>query len=116
MITPTIKKRILPSSRLKKRYVAFEVISNSMLDAQNIQKAIKHTLAGFKANKDSNVAFIEKKFNESKKRGIVRIAPRYVSPLISILQAIKNIQDHKVTIQSIGMSGSLKKAYQKYIV
>ena len=54
-------------------------------------------------------------WNTNTQRGIIRINHKSVDEIKASLSLIKNIKNKKATIKSIGVSGILNKAKQKYL-
>ncbi|MFH0868225.1 MAG: Rpp14/Pop5 family protein [Candidatus Woesearchaeota archaeon] len=112
-------KPLLPSMREKKRYLAYEVISNHKFnDAVHISKAI------FDATKDflgdlgmakAGIIPINDKWNENMQRGIIRVNNKHVDELKASLIFVKSIEGKEAIIKSVGASGILRKAQQKYL-
>ena len=108
----------MPSQRPKKRYVAFHIQSAKEIDTSLIRKSIhsafKHHI-GESEMQHSNFYFYENRFNRRKNRGLLRVAPAYKDQLLETLHDLTEIDNHAVNVESIGISGTMKKAYGKYI-
>ena len=101
-------KRLLPSLREKKRYVVFEVTSNSKREEilKSIECALRDFLGILGMSKASPV-IMKDKFNG--KRGIVRFNNPFKDEVITALSLVKGIK-------VVGISGILKKAESKFEV
>ena len=113
----TNKLKPLPSLREKKRYVVFEVISEKELKINSIKEAIKKSLLnliGIINYAKSNPHFLDDKYDKKNKRGIIRINHKHADDLKASFTLIKSIDNAKVIVRSIGVSGILKKAEAKY--
>ena len=119
-------KPLLPSLREKKRYLAYEVISKSRFyDAIHVNKAILDAANKFLGNLGMSYAGIidfktstkEKndKWNEKMQRGIMRVNNKHVDNLKASLIFVKNINGKDAIVKSVGASGILRKAQQKYL-
>ena len=108
-----VKRRLLPSKRPKKRYVAFEVITEQSIPISRIKQAINDALIkglGAEKMQQANINVFENRFDKEKKRGIVRTTPKYLRDVVKIL----NNMD-EASIKTLGVSGTINKAYEKYI-
>jgi len=112
-------KPLLPSMREKKRYLAYEVISNSKFnDAVSVNKAIYDASNEFLGNlgmAKAGILPINDKWNDKTQRGILRVNNKHVDELKASLIFVKNIQGKEAMVRSVGASGILKKAQKKYL-
>lgn len=112
-------KPLLPSLREKKRYLAYEVISKSRFyDAIHVNKAILETANEFLGNlgmAHAGIIPINDKWNEKMQRGIMRVNNKHVDNLKASLIFVKNINGKDAIVKSVGASGILRKAQQKYL-
>jgi len=107
-------KPILPALKEKKRYLVYEIISEKNLDkdlSEEIVKKVTSLLGIF----DSAKAGIQRvEYNKKTQRGVVRVANKEVDKLKTSLALINQLNDEEITIRTIGVSGILKKARNKY--
>jgi len=112
-------KPLLPSLREKKRYLAYEVISNSKFnDAVSVNKAILDAAKEFLGNlgmAKAGILPINDKWNDKTQRGLLRVNNKHVDDLKASLIFVKNIQGMEAMVKSVGASGILKKAQKKYL-
>ena len=112
-------KPLLPSLREKKRYLAYEVISGYRFnDAVHVSKAIldaANDFLGTLGMAKAGVLMINDKWNESMQRGIMRVNHKHVNDLKASLIFVKNIEGKDAVVKSVGASGILRKAQQKYL-
>jgi len=102
--------RFKPSKRLKKRYIVFEVISNELDNDSAIHNAIKKSalnVLGVKYPK-AGIRFLKDKYRARLHRGVLRVNNQYAKTLVSALNKNK-------AIKTVGMSGVLKKAEDRYL-
>ena len=112
------QKPLLPSLREKKRYVAFEVIPKKRLTAAKIAKTIQLALlqyTGIKGAAKAGVMFLTDKYNPETQKGLVKVSHDAVDDLKAALAFIDKVDDEKVIVQTLGVSGILKKAEKKFI-
>ncbi len=112
-------KPLLPSLREKKRYLAFEVISRYRFnDAVNVSKAISDAANDFLGDfgmAKAGILPLNDKWNENMQRGIMRVNNKHVDDLKASLIFVKNIEGKGAIVKSVGASGILRKAQQKYL-
>lgn len=58
---------------------------------------------------------VEDTWNREKQKGILRVNNRYANHAKASLALITGIEGRDVMVRSLGVSGTLKKAKQKYI-
>lgn len=107
-------KPLLPSLREKKRYVAYEVLADIPVTQEDAEAAITEsarTLMG--TLQFSQAAFEPVKW--SKQRGIIRVNRQYVNHTKSALALTSTINNKKVLVRSLGISGMIGKAETKFI-
>ena len=112
-------KPLLPSLREKKRYLAYEVISESRFyDAFAVNKAILEAakdFLGISVMSRAGILPINDKWNAALQRGIMRVNNKHVDDLKASLIFVKNIEGKDAIVRSVGASGILRKAQQKYL-
>jgi ribonuclease P/MRP protein subunit POP5 len=110
---------LLPTLREKKRYIAFEVISERRLSdptavSDAVHQAVQRYL-GQKGSAEAGITVVKDRYDNERQRGIIRVGHKMVTPVIASLTFITRIQDTQVIVKTIGTSGILKKAYNRYI-
>ena len=112
-------KSLLPTLKEKKRYLAFEIISKSEIKAfSEVSKTIwgsTLSFAGTKGTANMGIWVFPEKYNPEKQRGIIRVGHKYMDELKASLALIKEIEQQPAIVRSIGASGILAKAEQKYM-
>lgn len=100
-------KNILPSLREKKRYIVFEAIERK----QNIEETIIESCLNFLGSYNYGRAGIQvlKELGRDRK-GVIRVNNKYVDHIRAALMLNK-----KPVIKCIGVSGTIKKAKEKYL-
>ncbi len=105
-------KPLLPTLRTKKRYVVYELISDSKINTKDIYLAIKNSFLkcfGFFGYGNSGI-MNTKIFNENNKRGILKVNNKYLDELKLSLAMVTNINNNDVILHTVNVSGILKKA------
>ena len=112
-------KPILPSLREKKRYLAFEVVSKARIrDFATLKTAILTSLSSFLGvfnMAKAGTILLEDTWDRKKQRGLIRVNHRYVDDVKFALMRIDKIKRQSIIIRRLGVSGILKKAYNRYI-
>ena len=112
-------KPLMPSLREKKRYIVFEIISeNPVNNVAKVSNAITDACieyVGQSGMAKAGLLFLSDKYDNKKQRGIIRVSNKMVGEIKKGLCFVKEIDNNKVMIKSVGVSGILKKAYNNYI-
>ena len=110
-------KPILPSLREKKRYLAYEVISKDKVSFEHVQKAIMSAalkVLGQLGVAKAGIIILKDKWINS--RGLIRVAHKHVDNLRTALMFVDKVDNEEVIIRSVGVSGILRKAENKYLI
>ena len=102
-------KQILPSLKEKKRYLAYEVISEKPIEKAIIFKEIKaktKELIGLEGLAKANITILDT-FKDNK--GVLKVNNKYLNHIRSSFILIDNIDKNKTLIKTLGVSGTLKK-------
>ena len=112
-------KPLLPSLREKKRYLAFEVLSEEKItDFDAVAESIlanSERFLGELGMSKAGVLMMKDKWNEEMQRGLLRVNHKNVGNLRAALTMIDKIKEEEVIVKSVGVSGTLKKAEKKYL-
>lgn len=106
-------KKILPSLKEKKRYIVFEVVSEKSFSSESIKKAVNETLKSFLGDlglAKAGVMFVDCKEN----KGIIRTEVKELDNVKAGLTLVKDINKEKALIKTIGVSGILNKAKERW--
>lgn len=99
-----------PSLRDKKRYVVYEIISETKIDQQAIKQEIQKTYKRLFGEIDfviANIRFFSKYSTENK--GIIEVERNHLEKLKVVFGWIKEIKNKKIIIRSALVSGTIKK-------
>ncbi len=102
------EKAIMPSLREKRRYLAYRILSEEKLSSNNVKKVIEHACSSFMGELDYSKAGVMILGNAD--TGIVRVNNKYLNMVRAGMMLVDRIDDHKVIIETVGVSGILKKA------
>lgn len=106
-------KQILPSLKEKKRYLVFEVRSKGKI---NMETALKHIdnevkrLLGEIGYGKAGVMFIDHNDNKA----VLKANNKEIDDVRLALTLVKDINNEEVVIRTLGVSGILNKAKEKW--
>ncbi len=102
--------KIKPSKRAKKRYIAFEVVSNKLNNGYFAHNAIRKSVLNALGMQygQAGVRFLNGKYRPSLHRGIFRVNNSHARAIIDAVNKTDSIK-------TLGMSGILKKAEERYL-
>ena len=106
-------KILLPSLKEKKRYLAFELVSEEKIAFEKVKQAIQMEMTILIGNlglAKAGLMFLDDWENN---KGILRINNKMVNETKAALTMIKEIDNQKAIVKSIGVSGILNKLRQK---
>lgn len=109
----------MPSLRERKRYLAFEIISETPVqDFKAISAAITNTALGFIGElgcAEAGIIMLPDKYNTQNQRGLIRVNNKSLNRLRATLALVQQIDNKNVIVRSVGASGIIKKAFNNYI-
>ncbi len=104
-----IKERaIIPSLREKRRYLAYHVISQQKMNGIDVKNAILESCNSFLGELECAKAGVMIMANGN--NGVVRMNNKYLSKVRAAIMLISNIENERVIIMTLGVSGILNKA------
>lgn len=113
------RTKTLPSSyREKKRYIVFEVISENKIEFEELIKAVFNytiNLIGILGVAKTNFRFMHDLYDEKEQIFVLRCLPRDVELIRLSMALITEINEKKVCIRSLGVTGTIKSARRKYL-
>jgi ribonuclease P/MRP protein subunit POP5 len=113
-------KAVLPTLKQKKRYVVFEVVSESPIESyEPIRDSIWqgcHSFLGELGMAEAGIRLLDDEFDPKKQRGIIKVNHKHVDRLGSALMMIQKIGRNNAIVRTIGVSGILDKAEERYII
>lgn len=110
---------LLPTLKEKKRYLAFEIISKSKINdfravsEQIMAKSLE--LIGQLGVAKAGLRVIQDCWNPESQKGIIRVGHKQVDEIRAALALITKIDGKEAIVKSVGSSGILKKAKEKYL-
>jgi ribonuclease P/MRP protein subunit POP5 len=113
-------KSLMPSLKEKKRFLVFEVVSNKPVkDFKGLYQAIwqrSNEFLGKLETAKAGLWLLSDKWDEKKQKGILKVNNKYTDKIKAVFTMITDIGKQKIIIRSIGVSGILNKAEQKFMV
>lgn len=103
-------KPLSPSLREKKRYVAFEILSQKVFTFKQaseliLDSALKY--CGVKGLAEMGLVFLKEKFKKNK--GVIKVSTKNIDSLRASFCIASIIDDKPVILRSLGVSGVLQK-------
>lgn len=105
----------MPSLREKKRYLVYEVISDVSFNYKDVKDIIISSfkdLFGVDGLAKSGLDFVEYK----EKKGIIRVSTKGLDMLKASFCFVRKINKDDLVLRSLGVSGMLKEARNKFIL
>lgn len=101
-------KTLLPSLKEKKRYIAFEAITKNKLSGDSLKIITRkiNSFLGVLESSEAGIMPIEFKNN----KGIIKVNNKYVDKVKSAFIFINEINNEKIILRSIAVSGMINKA------
>lgn len=110
-------KRLLPTLRERKRYLVFEILSDKKIEqAEMVRKAVDKAMlnyVGTRGAAQAGMLFLKDKYQRQK--GMIKVNHKHVDTLKNAMMFITHIDDAEVAFRSVGTSGMIKKAEEKYL-
>ncbi|MBI2105743.1 hypothetical protein HYT56_02810 [Candidatus Woesearchaeota archaeon] len=107
-------KKLLPSLREKKRYIAFEIESESRLDREEIINAVdsscKSFIGDFYSGK-AGIMVLDETISNNK--GVLKVGNKYLDLVKSGLMMIRKVNGKNILFKNVKVSGSLGKSKNK---
>lgn len=106
---------LLPTLREKKRYLVYEVLSESAVKQQDAEANIKaafHEFLGDLGMAKAGIMFLKDWENN---KGIIKMSHKEVDNVKAALTLVKEVNGNKAIVKSLGLSGILEKARARYL-
>ena len=108
-------KPLSPALREKRRYIAYEIIAEEGVKKPSAEKQILQTFQEYFGKftmAKAGIIFLKDWKNN---KGIFKVQRKFVDHARATLALITSIDKQKVLARCIGVSGTLKKARERYI-
>lgn len=110
-------KPLPPALRERRRYLAFQVLSESKINFNDLSTSIWHSilnLLGEKGASESEIWVSKTIYDEAKQIGLIRCSHTSVESIRAALALIDRIGDIRVIVKVLGVSGTIKAAQAKF--
>ncbi len=111
-------KMLPPTLRAKKRYIVFDVISESPVQYADMVSAIWGSMLSFLGELETSEAkiwLIQNLYDEKAQRGVLKCSHNYVEHMRATLALISMIGETRAVIKINGVTGTIKSARTKYL-
>ncbi|HWQ50019.1 MAG TPA: Rpp14/Pop5 family protein [Methanosarcina sp.] len=107
-------KRLLPSLRAKKRYLAFELISEVPVSRSDLVKEVMSSVSSLLGDVTASECDIKMLgFEDSK--GIIQCSHTKVKETRASLATLTRVNGKRATVHILGASGTIKRATEKFL-
>lgn len=106
----------MPSTRGKKRYIVFRVISEEPVDYNAARDALWNSMTHWMGEADlgkAGVRIIKNLWSGKEQAGFIQVAPKYVDSVKVAMGLIHQVGDQRVIFQSVRVSGTIKSGKEK---
>jgi len=110
-------KPLPPSLRGRRRYIAYQVLSEDKFILQDLINSIWHSLLnllGELGASQADIWIVKDTWDEKKQIGIIRCSHDNVEQVRTSLALIERIGDVRVIVKVLGISGSIKATKMKF--
>lgn len=108
----------LPSSlRSRRRYIAYQILSEEKFFFQDLTNSIWHSLLnllGELGTAEADIWIVKDTYDEKKQIGIIRCSHDNVEKVRAALALIERIGDVRIVVKVLGISGSIKATRMKF--
>lgn len=108
-------KPVLPSLREKKRYIVYEVRSEKTLSFKEVKQELEKKMTQFLGELGYGRAGVMVIDLWEANKGIIKANPKHVDEVKTAIALVERIGNQKVIVKSVGVSGILKKAKNKFL-
>ena len=108
-------KPLPPTLKESKRYIVYKMIGNETISFNDLKNTIDNQCLRFLGELSYAKAGIMHLNVDKPKYGIVKVNSKFVNEVKTSLALIDNIKGNKVIFDSVGVSGTLKKAKLKFM-
>ena len=108
-------KPILPSLREKKRYIVYEIKSEKTLKFGEVKQELEKKMVQFLGELGYGKAGVMVMDNWENNKGIIKTNTKYVDEVKTAIALTEKVGNQKVIVRSVGVSGILKKAKNKFL-
>ena len=107
-------KPVLPSLREKKRYIVYEVKAEKGVNFEEVKKELEKKMLEFLGELGYGKAGVRIMDNWKDNKGIIRTSTKSVDNVKAALTMVQRVGSQKVMVKTVGVSGILRKAKNKF--
>ena len=110
-------KILPPTLRDRKRYLAYQVVSDSKLEFSEINNAIWYSIMNFMGEKgasEADIWIIKNTYEEERKIGLIKCSHTSVEDVRTALALVQKMGENRMIIRVLGISGTMKAAKKKF--
>ncbi len=108
-------KPLLPTLKEKKRYVVYKVNSEKKIGTDVSKKILEHVNSCLGLFESAEAGVQPILYEVDKQKGVLRVNTKFVDRLKVSLALMNEIEDEDVMVETIGVSGILKKAKERFV-
>ncbi|MBI4019375.1 MAG: ribonuclease P protein component 2 [Candidatus Aenigmarchaeota archaeon] len=106
-----------PSMRPKKRYIIFEIISESPVEFKDFSSMAWNSFLstlGEAHAAEARIWIIPNLYDAKKQKGVIRCGNAYVEDIRAALAMLSIVGESRAIIRVVGVTGTIKSAKEKY--
>lgn len=115
---PGQPKLLPPSLRPHKRYIAYEIVSESPVQYKEFVSAVWSSALSFMGEmgaSEAKVWFIHNLYDQETQRGLLKCTHDSVEKIRAALSLITIVSESRAIIKILGVTGTIKSAKGKYL-
>ncbi|MCK5063226.1 MAG: ribonuclease P protein component 2 [Candidatus Aenigmarchaeota archaeon] len=113
-----VLKRLPPEIRIRERYIVFSIMPKERFSLEDVVKTIWSSLLqlfGEAGTSQFHVWIPSNLYNDKQGIGIIRCSHDHVQDVRAALALVKKIEDTPVLIRTLGVTGTIKAAKEKFL-
>ena len=113
-----VLKRLPPDIRIRERYIVFSIMPKERFSLEDVVKTIWSSLLqlfGEAGTSQFHVWIPSNLYNDKQGIGIIRCSHDHVQDVRAALALVKKIEDTPVLIRTLGVTGTIKAAKEKFL-
>lgn len=113
-----VLKRLPPDIRIRERYIVFSIMPKEKFSLEDVVKTIWSSLLqlfGEAGTSQFHVWIPSNLYNDKQGIGIIRCSHDHVQDVRAALALVKKIEDTPVLIRTLGVTGTIKAAKEKFL-
>ncbi|MBR9682096.1 MAG: ribonuclease P protein component 2 [Candidatus Aenigmarchaeota archaeon] len=110
-------KILPPTLRDRKRYLAYQVVSDKKLEFSEINNVIWYSVMNFMGERgaaEADVWVIRNTYEDERKIGLIKCSHTSVEDVRTALALVQKMGENRLIIRVLGISGTMKAAKKKF--